>query len=191
MNGNDIVAAFRTSLARLFDEASAFGQSQGRVPKVGSIATSERTTYLRPESLHTVTAIATLLLESVGEHVTTFVKTITEPVNPLAAWTCVRSMLESASIAAWLLDPAIDAQTRVGRAFAHRFEGMEQQKKLLNAMGAPAKDVQQLEVQINSTDNVAASLGFPRFRNTKGEISAIGQRMPPPGRVTDGQFAFT
>jgi len=178
MNGNDIVAAFRRSLERLFDEVSAFHTSQGGEPKPGSIAAQERASYSRPDAIQTVLGITNLLLESVGEHVTTFVKTITEPVNPLAAWTCVRSMLESSAIAAWLLDPAINAQTRVGRVFAHRYEGMEQQLKLMNAMGTPAADIQKFEAHINDTENIAFSLGFARLRNNRGQITSIGQPMP-------------
>lgn len=148
MNGNDIVAGFRTALSRFFDEASAFLASEGPGPKAGSVAALERSAYSRPESLHTVAGIGTLLMESVGEHVEGFVKTITEPVVPITAWTCVRSMMESASIAAWVLDPTIDVKTRVGRSFAHRYEGMEQELKLLKAMGSPAVDVTKMESHI-------------------------------------------
>ena len=43
------------------------------------------------------------------------VKTITEPMEPIACWTCIRSMLEPCARAAWMLDPSIDADTRIKR----------------------------------------------------------------------------
>jgi hypothetical protein len=40
-------------------------------PVIGSVAATERSPYNRKESLWTVSGIASLLIESVGEHVTT------------------------------------------------------------------------------------------------------------------------
>lgn len=125
-----------------------------------------------------MSAIASFLIESVGEHVTAFLKTITEPVESIACWTCVRSMLESSSIAAWLFEPDIDAKTRVGRGFAHRFEGMVQQVKFLKAMKRPAAEVKALEDHINDVENVAVGLGFTRVKNTRGDRIGICQVMP-------------
>jgi hypothetical protein len=175
--GEELVALFRSALTRVFDEAAAFQSSQGGRPKPGSIAHTELSTYVRPESIRTVFGIAAPLLESVAEHMLLFVKTITEPVNPLGAWTCVRSMMESASIAAWLLDPTIDARTRVQRTFAHRYEGMDEELKLLRAMRAPATDIHRVEAAMSDAENVAVMLGFGRIRDKKNRIAAIGMRM--------------
>lgn len=178
MTGNDIVDVFRKSLMRFHDEAADFIQSQGVDPHPGSIAAGERETFLNPESLYTVAAIATILLESVGEHVTAFVKTMTEPVEPIACWTCIRSMLESSAISAWLFEPGIDPKTRVGRAFAHRFEGLEQQIKFAKAINLPEAAVREQENHINDMENQAVSLGFTRLRNKKNQLIGIGQQMP-------------
>lgn len=140
MGATETVIALRDSLARLHDEAMQFVHDQGVDPMDGSIAATERATFPRPESLYSAATIGTMLLESVGEHVTTFIKTVTEPIEPIACWTCVRSMLESASIAAWLLDPRIDAVERVGRTFSYRYEGQEQQAKFGRAMGHSPAD---------------------------------------------------
>ena len=42
-------------------------------------------------------------------------------------------MLEPCALASWLLDPRIDAHTRVGRVLALRYAGLEQQLKLIRA----------------------------------------------------------
>src|SRR5262249_32723059 len=143
--GNEFVEVLRNSLTRFRDEAERFVSDQGLEPVAGSAAAIERPTYARPQSPLTVAGIATLLIESVGEHVTAFVKTITEPVEPIACWTCVRSMLESASIAAWLFDPKIQAQKRAGRAYALRYEGPEEQVKVGRAANLQAGELKNLE----------------------------------------------
>jgi hypothetical protein len=178
MTPNDVVAVFRNSLNQFHDEAAAFIRSQGTDPLAGSVAAQERATFPNPESLYTVAAIANILLESVGEHVTAFVKTMTEPVEPLACWTCVRSMLESSAIAAWLFEPGIDVKTRVGRAFAHRYEGLEQQVKFAKAIGLPDAAMDKQETHINNVENLAVSLGFTRLRNKNNQRMGIGQVMP-------------
>jgi hypothetical protein len=178
MTANEFVVALRNALTRIRDEVEQFLKSQGGDPAAGSIAAKERASYSRPESLHSATAIAVVLLESVSEHVTAFVKTITEPVEPIACWTCVRSMLESASIAAWLFDPGADAQTRVGRVFALRYEGMEQELKFMKAAGISAGDIKKLEDHIDDVEKIALGLGFSAVTNRKGERIGIAQQMP-------------
>ena len=178
MPANEFVTRLRTSLTRFHEEAATFMQSQENEPVAGSVAATERATYPRADSPLTVAAIASILIELVGEHVTAFVKMITEPVEPIACWTCVRSMLESSSIAAWLFEPGIDAQTRVGRSFAIRYEGLVQEVKFAKSANRPKAEVQKLEDHINDVENVAATLGFPRLKNKKNERSGIGQFMP-------------
>jgi hypothetical protein len=178
MTGNEFATVLRNALRGFHAEAAKFWQSHRPEPLAGSQAATEWTTYARPDSPRTVAAITSVLMESIGEHLTAFVKTITEPVEPIACWTCVRSMLESSSIAAWLVEPGIGAQTRVGRSFAIRYEGMDQQVKLARAMGWPAAEVQKIEDHIDDVEQVALGLGFPPLKNKNGERIGIAQRMP-------------
>ena len=101
-----------------------------------------------------------------------------EPIEILASWTCVRSMLESCSLAAWLLDPTIDAHMRVGRVFTLRYEEMEQQVKFLRAVG---KDPALLQKQIDRIDTVEQTvlgLGYPRATDKKGKRIGFVEEMP-------------
>ena len=125
----DYLATMRGAVSTFCTEIVNFIQTQGAEPAPASQAETEQAVFPRPESVVTARSFATSLVESGGEHTMAFVKTITEPVEPIACGTCVRSMLEPCSLAAWLLDPSIDARTRVGRAFALRYEGMKQQLK--------------------------------------------------------------
>jgi hypothetical protein len=122
----------RDALFGFYDALGRFTQEHGFKYTDASQAATELASMSSSESLVTGMSIANHLIESGGEHVTAFAKTITEPMEPIACWTCVRSMLETCSLAAWLLDPAIDARTRVARIFALRYEGLEQQLKFGN-----------------------------------------------------------
>src|SRR5207249_6130508 len=79
---------------------------------------------------------------------------------------------------AWLFEPGINVQTRVGRSFAIRYESMNQQLKFVRAIGLPATDVQKIEGQVNEVEKVALGLGFPSLKDKKGERIGISQPMP-------------
>ncbi len=139
---------------------------------------SELASSARPESIVTACAIANQLIEYSGEHLTAFVKTITEPIEPLASWTCIRSMLESCAIAAWLLDPTINAEQRIARTFAMRYEGLEELLKYGRCVNQPASEIQGLTDRIDDVAQVAAGLGYPPIQNRRGHRTGIGERMP-------------
>ena len=82
---------------------------------------------------------ANLLLGSADDHMVAFTRVMTEPVNAMAAWTLVRGAVEAAAMSAWLYEPTIDATERVKRSYAYRFEGIEQERMLLNAIGKSAE----------------------------------------------------
>ena len=111
---------------------------------------------------------------------TAVVKMLTEPMEPIACWTCIRDMLEPCARAAWLLDPAIDADTRIKRTFAVRFDGMEHDLKFARAMNQPKATLEAIEKRIAKVELDAIALGFPKLRDkrTKKRIVGIGVTMP-------------
>jgi hypothetical protein len=176
--GPEYIASMREALSSFYDGVGSFTQDQGGRPAPGSQADTERATFPKPESLITTWSIATLLIESGGEHVTAFVKTITEPMEPIACWTCVRSTLESCALASWLLDPDIDAHARVGRTFALRYEGLDQQLKLGPVAGRSESELKKQRDHIDKVEQHALNLGYTRMVDSKGKRTGIGQRMP-------------
>lgn len=50
----------------------------------------------------------------------------------------LRALLEASSIATWLLDPAIDVDTRTRRSYSLRFEGLGKQRAMANVQGDKA-----------------------------------------------------
>ena len=90
-------------------------------------------------------------------------------------------MLEPCALASWLLDPLIDAHTRVGRVFALRHKWLEQQLKLALADAHPENYLQEIQRIKDRSDEVAQDalkLGFDPIFNKKGKRTGIGERMP-------------
>ena len=149
-------------------------------PVPGSPYANELSASRRKKSLDTARSISLMLIESGGEHMMAFVRTITEPMEPIACWTCIRSMLEPCARAAWLLDPEIDGEERIKRTFAVRFDGMAQDLKFVRAMNQPKRHVEKKEKRIAEVERDATALGFPKIRDKrkKKKIVGIGVRMP-------------
>ena len=175
---HDYVAGISGALARFLHETSKLVNEQSLPPfPPESLAAIEAA---KPESpsLDTVVTLPQGLIESGGEHLGVFVEMIAEPVRVIAACTCVRSMLEPCALAAWILDPRIDAFVRVGRVFALRYEGMVQQRKAARALGATEADVAPITKRIDEVEQDALALRYPAVRYTNGRIRGIGQPMP-------------
>jgi hypothetical protein len=98
----EYVIRMRDSLAHFDGQLARFIQEHGHEPRPGSIASNERSTFPDPERIITCWALWNYLTELGGEHVSLFCKSLTEPVEVIACFTCVRSMLESCAIAAWI-----------------------------------------------------------------------------------------
>lgn len=174
----EYVATLREALSTFHAEAARLVQDHGSIPAPGSKAETEQATGARPVSIVSAWSLGTQLIEFGGEHLTAFVKTITEPMEVIACWTCVRSMLESCALSAWLLDPAIDAQTRIGRVFALRYEGMEQQLKFGRATNRPANEITDAEDRINKVEQDALAIGFAPVLDKHNRRIGIALRMP-------------
>ena len=173
----DFFEAVRSSLKKLDTRACQFVRKNENLPKASSIAMNERKSYAQPESIASAWSIATQLIDFGSEHVSAFVKLVGEPAEPIAAATSVRSMLESCSLSAWLLDPSINAQERVGRTFALRYSGMAEELKLARSMSM-SKEVAKMELRLNEVERDAIGLGFAPVVDKKGKRSGIGRLMP-------------
>lgn len=172
------VADVRDALSAFLSETARYMEHQGYLAKPGSKADTDQRTCARPESIVTACGIGHNLIEASGEYVSAFVKTITEPVEVIACWTCVRAMMESSAMASWLFDPNATELERIGRTFALRYEGMQQQLKFGRVAGIVKKDMDSLEKRIDKLELIALALGFPRIHNRIGDRIGIGQRMP-------------
>lgn len=166
------------ALTMFHDGARAYIQEYRTIAVNGSMAMTEITTGPDPDAVIAASSIGEQLIDFGGDHISTFVKIMTEPIEVNAACTCVRSMLEACAIAAWLLDPTIDAKTRVGRTFALRYEGMQSELTFTRAVARSKTDTKKLEDRIDAVEQKAIGLGFPRIEDRNQKRIGIGQRMP-------------
>ena len=176
--GPDYLAVMRDALFQFCGEIRIFYTDHGNMPNQGSPADHEKAMSPCSELLVIAWCKAVQLIESGGEHVAAYVRTISEPIQPIACWTSARSMLEPCSLASWLLDQNIDTHTRVGRVFAMRYEGIEQHLKYSSVTGASDELLQGSKKRLDDIERHALSLGYPRIVNKNGKRIGIGQKMP-------------
>ncbi|MFO8037529.1 MAG: hypothetical protein R6U57_12980 [Anaerolineales bacterium] len=165
-------------LERFIDETGQYTNQYSIYPEKGSQADNELKTFPRQESVHTAHSQGSSLIEVSADHIMALIKTITEPVQTVAPWVCLRSALESAALATWILDPSIDAHTRVQRSFALRYEGFTQQAKIARAL----KDttfLKKVEGRIDEVEELALSLGYKKVTNKNNKRIGIAQNMKP------------
>jgi len=170
------------ALVRLHDETGRMLDGYGHDPSPGSQAAGELDEFDNPEFVRVAYAQANMLMESAADHLTAFVKTVTEPVQTVAPWTCVRAAIECGALASWLLDTSLDARTRVERSFAYRYKGLSEQVKFARASSNSA-DVDKANARIDKVEQDALQLGFPRVANGKGKRIGIAQQMPSITRI--------
>ena len=169
----------RDALGQLRDALADFAVPYGTDPQPGSVGESEIRTFSRPESVHTAQSQAWILVEVTSDQLTAFVKTVTEPVETVASYTCVRSLLEGAALACWLLDPAIGVSTRVARSISFRYEGMLQQLRWARVAG---EDPTKAESRLADIAALALTLSYKPILDRNGRDAGAGQHMPS---VTD------
>jgi hypothetical protein len=178
MTANEIFLRLRNGLTRLDADTAMYVKCQDIDPMPGSPAAQEHASYPKPESLETVCTLGTMLLETIAEHACLLVRAMTEPITTIACWTCVRSMLESSAIASWLLDPCIDAKQRVGRAYAHRYEGLDQQIKFARSTNSTEAEMKMVQDRLADVVRDAGTQGFAPALDNKSKCIGIGQKMP-------------
>lgn len=106
------------------DKIGQLTDSQGMGPTKNSPAYKELHSFQNPESVTTAFSQGSMLIEVSADQLMAFTKTITEPAQAIAPWTCVRAIIEASGLALWLLNPNIGVTTRVRRSFAFRYEGL-------------------------------------------------------------------
>lgn len=161
----------------LFDESARIFNQYNLDPSSGSQAVQEIASYPNPDLVKDVYSRGMLSMESAADHLIAFADSLKNPVKTIASWTCVRGLLETSALAVWFFDPNIDAQTRVGRCFAFRYVGFDQQIKFLRVANMQA-ELTQSQARMMQVEQAALQLGFNRVLNKNGDMDGIAQRMP-------------
>jgi hypothetical protein len=166
------------SLENLIDEVSIFLQRWSSGPTPNSQSVTELKSFQCSESVMTAYSQGSVLAVAATDQSKAFIRTVVEPAQTFAPWTCVRTVVESSALSAWLLDPIIDARTRVQRSFALRYEGLDQAVKFVRVAGNQA-DVDERIKRIDDVEQDALNLGYPKVMDKQGKKRiGIGQSMP-------------
>lgn len=173
---DDLVRMVQT-LRDFHDETAQILNKYNHDPLTGSQAHNELKSFQRAETVRDAYIQANLLIEGTTDHLVAYTKTVTEPVETIAPWTCVRAALESASLASWLLTPRIDARERVQRSFAFRYEGLRQQLKFAQATNMQSEIVE-VNNRIDKVERDAIQLGYSRVLDRRDRRIGIAQQMP-------------
>lgn len=171
--------AFRSleGLRWLHDETGRFLKQSGHQPSVGSIAQTESRIPELGKRAIDAHQQGTTLIEVAADHIQAFLKTLTNPVQTIAPFGSVRSVMECCALASWLLDPDIEVRTRVQRSLAFRFEGLTRQA----TFGEDVSDTDgttRVRLRMEKIKKEAIKLGFSPVPNKKQRLAGIGQRMP-------------
>jgi hypothetical protein len=176
------VADIRDALSGFLQGLRRLEPHLGAPPSQDSIADKEQKAFAKPYLLVDAYGMAGMLVESSADHIDAFVKTITEPMTPIAACSCVRALLEPCAMAAWLSAPTIGALERAKRVFAIRHEAIEEHGKFANAID-PAKTASKIvRERVNAIEREAIQLGIKPVRDRQGNRVGIG--CPKPGATT-------
>lgn len=166
------------ALQDFLDQTSVIWNQQGERPGPSSQASLELVTFVRPESIGTAYSQALILFEAAADYSMALVKTLTEPAQTIAPWSCARSVLETSALATWLWDTKIDARQRVQRSLAFRHEGLVQQLKFAKASKIGV-DKQKIIERLDEVEQIALSLGFDKIVDKKNyKRIGIAQTMP-------------
>ncbi len=165
----------------LLAELLTVREAVGSVPSAGSPADVEERSFARAESVRTAYSHGLVAVESAADHLFALDSLIDGRQSALAPWTCARGLLEASALATWLLDPAIDAEERVGRSMAVRYETLREQRKLAQEDDSGSL-VAAIDRRVDEITTVASQLGYPPINDRHGNRIGIGRPKP---NITD------
>ncbi len=166
------------ALEDLLDESGRFLALKGYEAAEHSKAAQELSAFPDREFVETAFSQGEQLMQVASEQVICFIRACAEPALTIATWSSVRAVIESCSLASWLLTPSIDVITRIKRSFAFRYEGIDQQAKFARATNNQITLDANLR-RIDTLEQQAVSLGFKKVVDKNGKRIGIGQKMPP------------
>lgn len=172
---NSQVERVRLAIGLLLSRTEAFLRECPAEHVQGSIVAKEMATSRRSTSIATALSLGNLALELAADHLSAFAKIISLPtIETFACFSCIRSMLETAAVAAWVLDPAITSNDRIARVFSVRFDAIDQQIRFAKSIKSDERVIQELMSRLRDIEAESLALGFREFRKKDGAIYAIG-----------------
>ena len=133
------------------------------------------------EHLRSAYSQASILIEVAADHLSAFVRAITQPALSVSPWTSIRGLLEASAISRWLLEPNLQPRLRACRSLQFRCEGLTQRVKFVRV----AAQDDSLTAAVRRLEQVlqdANSHGLELKGGAQGTPKSLLNPMPP---VTD------
>jgi hypothetical protein len=114
-------------------------------------------------------------LASADDHLFGLPRLLYPPPAPHAVMTVTRSVVETCARAVWLLDPAIDARTRVARVMTERLYGLHQQLMTHARLTGEAGDFTE---EMEAIRRSAVNHSMPWIADRRHRPPAVGAHRP-------------
>ncbi len=154
------------ALHEFYEKAGALTQLQGISPKPGSIAAKGLDEYEREESVQSVHAQGSILLQQATDHLAAFIQLAINHEITLALSANARAVVENSAIAYWLLDREVTIHKRVCRSLSFRKADLEQQRKIAKAWD-PDFDPTNIDQRLDVVEALSVRLGFERISRVR------------------------
>ena len=139
-----------------------------------------------PEAIKSIYSLAMLAITAAADHMRGLERGLQEPVMTFAPWAIARAVLESSSLAAWLLENGINNNMRLSRSMSlrlrHLFDEAIYAKSMLNEEPEISRYFRQVEPHVNSRiDSLrsqAVELGISEKLDRSKRLIGFGNGMP-------------
>lgn len=170
----DAVRAMCMAIEQYLDGVTEVVRAWPAAPATDSVAAKEAISTSRFVMM--AASHAALSIEDGGDHLIGLTKLVVEPATATACFTCIRSMLESCAIGAWLVDPDTDLLKRQARVFAFKRSGMLECRKFASCIADSAMEFE-FDKKITLLEQEATAAGFS-LTVPPDSKSGIGIKMP-------------
>lgn len=164
----------RKTLVEFLNATASLHENRPLTPMPGSKMASDIASFGNELPFANAITIADLAFQYSHDHLSLFSRTLTADPDPFTCCTLIRSMLEPAAVAAWVVDPTIDVHTRVARMYSIRYESIVENVNVVRCMrGTSTADIDKTIARIDSLANDAIANGFSVGRRN-GKICWVG-----------------
>ena len=196
---SDRLALFHAALPlldQLPSEVLSVGNAYEGLPAPNSQAGREQATLAELRVPETAFSHVNILLMAAGNGLAALNRALTEPVLTLAPWGLARSVLESSTVAAWLLEPDISVEERARRSLNVRVRDIRREEeywKSLERDRAPSARTEyalrHLKERLDQIAQQGSTLGFSPHSDRSGWLRHVGEAgVPGTTRLTREMF---
>jgi len=144
------------------------------LPASGSPAAKEDAELAVNEAIEVVNNQAWMFTEAAGDYIFGIARLLRSPVMTMAPAACARSVLDASARGLWLLEPAIASRLRLARSMALRFDGLVEQRRLLQEHPDSAR----VQARLSQVEEQARTRGIGLRFDRSGTLIGVEPKIP-------------